>query len=54
MSHIGKEGEPDFQLENEPSLVAELDLDAEALDIVREGMCKVTTVEDLGTALVRL
>ena len=50
VSHIGTEGEPDFLLENEPSLVAALDLDTDALDIVREGMCKVTTVEDLGTA----
>ena len=50
VSHIGSEGEPDFQMENEPSLVAALDLDAEALDIAREGMCKAATVEDLGTA----
>ncbi|MCY3781322.1 MAG: penicillin-binding transpeptidase domain-containing protein [Chloroflexi bacterium] len=48
--HIGTEGEPDFKIENEPSVLADLGLDAEALDIVREGMCKVTTVEDLGTA----
>ena len=50
VSHIGTEGEPDFLLENEPTLVAGLDLDEAALDITREGMCKVTTVEDLGTA----
>ncbi len=48
--HIGSEGAADFRLENQPTLVAELDLDAAALDIVREGMCQVTTVEDLGTA----
>lgn len=48
--HIGTEGETDYRLENEPSAVKELNLESEALDIVREGMCKVTTVEDLGTA----
>ncbi len=50
VQHIGTEGEPDYSVENKPAVVAELDLDAETLDIVREGMCKVTTVEDLGTA----
>ena len=50
VSHIGTEGEPGYQLENAPSVLAELELEADALATVREGMCKVTTVEDLGTA----
>ena len=48
--HIGTEGQPDFQIENEPAVVDALELDAVALAVVREGMCKVTTVRDLGTA----
>lgn len=48
--HSGSEGEADFRQENQPTLVAELELDASALEVVREGMCQVTTVEDLGTA----
>ena len=48
--HVGTEGQPDFQIENEPAVVDALELDAEAVAIVREGMCKVTTVRDLGTA----
>ena len=48
--HIGSIGEPDYRVENEPTVVAALDLDEDALAIVREGMCKVTTDEDLGTA----
>ncbi len=50
VSHIGSEGEPGYRLENQPTVVDALELDAEALAIVRDGMCKVTTVEDLGTA----
>ena len=50
VSHIGIEGEADYALVNEPTLKAQLALDEEALQVVREGMCMVTTVEDLGTA----
>ncbi len=50
VSHIGDEGEPGYQLENEPAVVGELELDAEAIAIVQNGMCQVTTVRDLGTA----
>lgn len=50
VSHIGAEGEPGYQLENEPTTVKELALDAEAVAIVQNGMCQVTTVRDLGTA----
>ena len=41
---------PGYQLANEPTVVDALELDAEAVAIVRDGMCKVTTVKDLGTA----
>ena len=47
---IGADGEPGYQLENEPTAVSELELDAEAVAIVQNGMCQVTTVRDLGTA----
>ena len=50
VSHSGTEGEDDFRIEQQPTLVAQLELDAAALDLVRDGMCQVTTVEDLGTA----
>ena len=50
VSHIGNPGEPGYRLENEPTVAAALDLDPEALDIARDGMCLVTTVRDLGTA----
>ncbi len=50
VSHIGDEGEPGYQLENEPKVISELELDAEAVAIVQNGMCQVTTVRDLGTA----
>ncbi len=50
VSHIGAEGEPGYQLENEPALISELELDAEAVAMVQNGMCQVTTVRDLGTA----
>lgn len=50
VSHIGDEGEPGYQLENEPSVFSELELDAETVAIVQNGMCQVTTVRDLGTA----
>ncbi len=48
--HVGTDGEQDFQIEYEPSAIDALDLENEALDIVRDGMCKVTTDRDLGTA----
>ena len=50
VSHIGEEGEPGYQLENEPTVISELELDAEAVAIVQKGMCQVTTLQDLGTA----
>ena len=50
VSHIGRAGEPDYARVNEPTLLAELPLDEEALKVVRNGMCMVTTVRDLGTA----
>ena len=50
VSHIGREGEADYAIENEPTLKAQLTLDAEALQIVRDGMCMVTSIRDLGTA----
>ena len=50
VSHIGDEGEPGYQMENQPSVVGELELDEEAVAIVQNGMCQVTTVRDLGTA----
>ena len=51
VSHIGRPGEAGYRVQNHaPTVVAELDLDPEALDIVRQGMCFVTTVRDLGTA----
>ncbi len=50
VSHIGDEGEPGYQLENEPTMISELEMDAEAVAIVQNGMCQVTTVRDLGTA----
>ena len=50
VSHIGDEGEADYQLVNEPTLKAQLTLEAEALQVARDGMCMVTTDRDLGTA----
>ena len=50
VSHIGRPGAPGYEVVNEPMLAAQLELDADALDIVREGMCMVTTDRDLGTA----
>ena len=50
VSHIGQPGETGYRAEQEPTIVAELNLDAEALDIARGGMCFVTSVRDLGTA----
>ena len=50
VSHIGRPGAPGYEVVSEPMLAAQLELDADALDIVREGMCMVTTDRDLGTA----
>jgi penicillin-binding protein 2 len=50
VSHIGRAGEPGYAPVNEPTLLADLALDEEALRVVRDGMCMVTTVRDLGTA----
>ncbi len=50
VSHIGSESGGDFRQIQQPSLKAALEIDADALAIARDGMCQVTTVEDLGTA----
>ena len=50
VSHIGRPGEADYAVVNEPTLKAQLPLDENALNVVRDGMCMVTTVRDLGTA----
>lgn len=50
VSHIGTEGSDNYQVVNEPRLLEEVVLDPSALDIVREGMCKVISDTDLGTA----
>lgn len=50
VSHIGRPGAPGYEVVKEPALAAQLELDGEALDIVREGMCLAATDRDLGTA----
>ena len=50
VSHIGQPGAPGYELVNEPVLAAQLALDADTLEVIREGMCLVTTDRDLGTA----
>lgn len=50
VSHIGSEGEADYAIVNEPTLKAQLPLDAAALQVVRDGMCLATTDRNLGTA----
>ena len=50
VSHVGQPGAEDYEVVGQPMLAAQLELDGEALDIVREGMCLVTTEYDLGTA----
>ncbi len=50
VSHIGRPGDADYAVVNEPTLKAQLPLDENALNVVRDGMCMVTTVRDLGTA----
>ena len=50
VDHIGMPGAPGYQLVNQPTVIRQLELDEEALQIVRRGMCDVTTIEDFGTA----
>ncbi|MCY3798282.1 MAG: penicillin-binding transpeptidase domain-containing protein [Chloroflexi bacterium] len=50
VSHIGRPGDADYAVVNEPTLKAQLPLDENALEVVRDGMCMATTVRDLGTA----
>lgn len=50
VSHIGEAGQPGYQVENEATVKAALDIDPSALAIARDGMCQVTTDETLGTA----
>lgn len=50
VGHIGAPGTTGYQIVNQPTVIRQLELNAEALQIVRKGMCDVTTVEDLGTA----
>ncbi len=50
VSHIGTPGATGYQVVNQPTVIRQLALDEAALQIVREGMCDVTTVEDFGTA----
>ena len=50
VTHIGQPGTDGYEVVSQPMLAAQLELDADALAIVREGMCLATTVRDLGTA----
>ena len=50
VSHIGTPGTENYRQENQPTLLPNQGLDANALEIVREGMCQVTTIRDVGTA----
>ncbi len=50
VSHIGAEGEPNYRVVNERTLLRQVALDEEALRVTREGMCLATSVKDLGTA----
>ena len=50
VSHRGRPGQADYALVNEPTLREALPLAEEALAVLRDGMCMVTTVRDLGTA----
>jgi len=50
VSHVGEEGEPGYEVVNEPRLIEELDLDPIALEAVRKGMCEVVSDTELGTA----
>ena len=48
--HIGSAGTTTYQRINQPTLREDLNLDPEALAVVRQGMCDVTTLRDVGTA----
>lgn len=50
VSHVGRAGEANYAVVNEPSVKAQLPLDDVALKVARDGMCMVTTARDLGTA----
>lgn len=50
VSHIGTPGTENYHQENQPTLLPSQGFDANALEIVREGMCQVTTIPDVGTA----
>jgi penicillin-binding protein 2 len=50
VDHIGTAGASGYQIIHQPTVLRQLELDEEALQIVREGMCDVTTVEGFGTA----
>jgi penicillin-binding protein 2 len=50
VSHIGAPGDADYAVVNEPTIKAQLPLDENALNVVRDGMCMVTSNRDLGTA----
>ena len=50
VSHIGREGDADYRRVNEPTLLARLPLDADALQVLRDGMCLAASERDLGTA----
>lgn len=51
VQQVGGVDGTDVSFTAQPVVVGELGLDAEALAIVRQGMCDVTKVEDLGTAV---
>lgn len=50
VSHIGSPGTDSYRQENQPTLLPSQPLDAHALEVIREGMCQVTTIPDVGTA----
>ncbi len=50
VSHIGTPGTDNYRQENQPTLLPSQSLDADALEILREGMCQVTTIPEVGTA----
>ncbi len=50
VQRVGGADNTNVVLENQPEVMREADLSQEVIDIVRAGMCAVTTDEDLGTA----
>jgi len=50
VSHTGLPGTEDYRRENQPTLLPSQSLDANALEIIRGGMCQVTTDPEIGTA----